>query len=391
MLTKQIFHQLLKRIRHGAITVTYSDGTTEKYGKGLPYNHITLKSPKPLRAMLRNMSIGFGESYMNGEIVVEGSLTGIVRLLGENTAIFSKLSLNNVTRFSAANSKRHQKKNIQHHYDLGNDFYRLWLDKSMTYTCAYYKNTKNSLETAQQQKITHVLHKLQLKKGQRLLDIGSGWGTLLITAAKDYGVQGYGVTLSEEQYVYAKKAAKLANVADFVTFELCNYQDLAKRNMAFDRIVSVGMLEAVGRKGLGAYFKVVEKMLVPGGLSVLHTITQEHEAKNDPWIDKYIFPGGYAPTYREIVKLFPKNNFRFIDYENLRMHYVLTLEEWLRRFEAHKAQVIDMYDERFYRMWELYLACSASTFRYWDLSLSQFVFTKGLRNDLPLTRAFLYE
>ncbi len=390
MVTKQIFHKILSNIEHGALQVTYWDGQTEIYGSGQPCNRITIKTPKALRAMLRNMSLGFGEAYMDGLIEIEGPLTGIVKLMAQNSHLFSKFGLTNVTQLAERNTRTKQASQIERHYDIGNDFYKLWLDKSMTYTCGYYHAKTDSLENAQTQKIDHVLQKLQLSKGHTLLDIGSGWGGLLIKAAKDYGAIGHGVTLSKEQYDFSVTAAQKAQVSDKVTFEYCNYQDLLKRDMRFDRIVSVGMFEAVGRNNLHTYYKVIKKLLVPGGVSVLHTITQEREIRVDPWIDKYIFPGGYAPSYREIIKDFPAYNFRLVDYENLRMHYVLTLREWLRRFETNKDAVIKMYDERFYRMWRLYLSNSISSFEYWDLSLSQIVFTKGLNNDLPLTRDFLY-
>lgn len=328
---------------------------------------------------------------MDGEVVIEGPLTGIIQLLGQNADILTKLSLNHVSWVNTSNAKHRQQNNISRHYDLGNDFYKLWLDPSMTYTCGYFKKPTDGIRTAQQQKLRYVLSKLQLQKGQRLLDIGSGWGGLLIAAAKTYGVEGYGVTLSKEQYNYAIAAAKTQGISHLVRFELCNYLDLLKRDsMGFDRVVSVGMFEAVGRRDLDKYFQVIDRHMKQGGLSLLHTITQERETKNDPWIDKYIFPGGYAPAYREILRLFPRHNFRFIDYENLRMHYVHTLSQWLRRYERHKVRIESMYDERFYRMWHLYLACSCASFEYWDLSLSQFVFTKGLVNDLPLTREYLY-
>lgn len=390
MLAKQILHQLLSHLKHGAVTITYWDGQTTTYGQGEPYNHITVKSPQVVWAMLKNMSIGFNEAYMDGQLEIDGPLTGIVRLLADNKHIFTKLGRNQITRRYERNTKRRQAKQIKQHYDVGNDFYKLWLDKSLTYTCAYFHTPTDSLETAQAQKIDHVLRKLQLEPGQRILDIGCGWGSLLLTAAQKYGVSGLGVTLSREQYEYATAAAKKAGLSQQVQFEHLNYQDLGQRNVRFDRVFSVGILEHVGRHNHHIYFATVEKLLKPGGLSVLHTITQERECKVDPWTDKYIFPGGYIPSYREIVRALPRYDFRLQDYENLRLHYVLTLKEWLRRYQAHKAKIISLYDKRFYRMYQLYLAHSAASFEYWDLGLSQFVFTKGLNNHLPLTRQHLY-
>jgi cyclopropane-fatty-acyl-phospholipid synthase len=390
MIEKRILHQILLQIKHGALKVTYWDGTTVTYGSGTEYNHLKVISPQAVRAILRSMSVGFGESYMNGLIDIEGPIENISKLTIENASAFSKLSLSRALARRNINVRDRQKSQIQHHYDLGNDFYKMWLDSSLTYSCAYFRTPKDSLELAQQQKVDHILRKLQLKKGMNLLDIGSGWGTLLIKAAKEYGITGLGITLSQQQFEHSNKAAKAAGVDDKVRFELINYQDLAERDILFDRIVSVGMFEHVGRKNQDEYFKAVAKMLKPGAISVLHSITNRVETTVDPWIDKYIFPGGYIPATRQVVKTLPDHGFDLIDYENLRIHYAMTLEEWLGRFEKHKKEVLKMYDDRFYRMWRLYLGSSASSFRYGDLNLSQFVFTKGLNNTLPLTREFLY-
>ncbi|HEU0266036.1 MAG TPA: cyclopropane-fatty-acyl-phospholipid synthase family protein, partial [Candidatus Saccharimonadaceae bacterium] len=229
------------------------------------------------------------------------------------------------------------------------------------------------------------------KEGMRLLDIGCGWGTLLITAARKYGVSGLGITLSENQQKYATEAAQRAGVADKVEFKLMNYQDLAEQHEMFDRIISVGMFEHVGKGNHETYFRAIDKMLRPKAISVLHCISHTHETPTDPWIDKYIFPGGYIPSVHGVVDHLPRHNLQLMDYENLRIHYAMTLDEWWVRFEKHKAEIIKMYDEKFYRMWRLYLASSSAAFRYGDLTLSQFVFTKGSNNDLPLTREFLYK
>lgn len=390
MVTKQVFDIALRQLKSGAIKVTYWDGTTVTYGPGKPYNHITVKTAAAGRAILKNMSLGFNEGYMDGTINVTGDLRNIVRLLAENRSVFIKLGAAQLLRPNSRNSRHRQAHQIQHHYDLGNDFYKLWLDRSMTYSCAYFHKPRDSLDTAQRQKVEYILRKLQLSPGQSLLDIGSGWGNLLITAAKQYGIQGLGITLSKEQLRHSQVAAKRAGVADKVRFELTNYQDLATSSQEFDRIVSVGMFEHVGKGNHKAYYKAVQQLLKPQGLSVLHTITQEREHKVDPWIDKYIFPGGYLPSVREIVRAMPRYDFKLMDYENLRMHYAMTLDHWLERFERNRKQVVAMYDERFYRMWRLYLSHCSSDFRYWNISLSQYVFTKGLNNDLPLTRKHLY-
>lgn len=391
MITKTLLDKVLSNIKSGGLLVEYWDGKSVKYGPAKPYLKLIIKRPKAVRAIVKNMTLGFGESYMRGDIDVEGPLDQIGRLVAENQSAFKKLAVNRVTKPRQANTKRSQARQVQHHYDLGNDFYKLWLDKSMTYSCAYFKKPSDSLEKAQEQKVGHILRKLQLSKGQKLLDIGCGWGQLIFAAAENYGVRGHGITLSKQQLSHCKAEAKRRKLGKLVKFELLNYQDLAMRKVSYDRIVSVGMFEHVGRNNHRSYYQAVKKMLIPGGISVLHTISNQVETTNDPWIDKYIFPGGYIPAIREVISALPEFDFHLTDYESLRLHYAMTLDEWLRRFEKSVKKVSSMYDERFVRMWRMYLSMSSSGFRYNDLDLSQIVFTKGLNNSLPLTREHLYK
>jgi cyclopropane-fatty-acyl-phospholipid synthase len=306
------------------------------------------------------------------------------------SAINKVLGIKSGYRFSR-NVKRNHASQITSHYDIGNDFYKLWLDDTMTYTCAYFKQATDSLEAAQRQKIDHVLGKLQLQQGHTFVDIGCGWGNLVVRAAKLYGAKGLGVTLSQEQYKFATALAKKEGVSQLATFKCMDYLDLMKVPQQYDRVISVGILEHVGRNNHRNYFDVVDHLLAPGGISVLHSITEQTEVDIPAWIDHYIFPGGYVPSIREIVQILPEYDFHLTDYESLRMHYAMTLDEWLRRFESQLAEVRKLgYDERFIRMWRMYLVGSASAFRYGTYDLSQLVFTKGLVNDLPLTRAKLY-
>lgn len=392
MLEKALFDRAMRLIRVGSVRVTYWTGETVRYGTGEEYVHLIIHKPKAIRAIGRNITLGFGEAYMNGDIDVEGDLAMIGRMATENKramGVLSRLRALN-TRKLQPNTKRHQAKQIQHHYDLGNEFYRLWLDETMTYSCAYFKSPTDSLELAQRQKLEHVLRKLQLAPGMHLLDIGSGWGELLITAVQQYGVIGHGITLSEEQFKRSLERARELGLEDKLTFELINYQDLAKQDLQYDRVVSVGMFEHVGRKNQEAYFRAVDKLLKPGGITVLHTISNQTDEPSDPWIDRYIFPGGHLPSVASIVEQYPRYDWQLLDYENLRLHYAMTLNIWRNRFENHKDEVIRMYDQKFYRMWRLYLAGSESGFRWGDLGLSQFVFSKGIDNDLPLTREHVY-
>lgn len=380
---------MLGQLKAGGLEVIYWDSTRQQYGPEKPYVTLEIKSPWVVLAMARNLTLGFGEAYMDGQIEVHGGLEQIQRLALANRNRFDFLGRFQIKDLKLNNSTS-QPKLVQHHYDLGNDFYRLWLDESMTYSCAYFKKPSDTLEQAQKQKIAYLLKKLNLKNGQTVLEIGCGWGHLLVTAAKQYGISGLGITLSRQQHAFATKLAKSEGVSDKVQFKLMNFADLPA-SMQYDRVISVGMFEHVGRENIPSYFEAVNRVLRPGGISVLHTISGQTEAGRDAWIDKYIFPGGYLPSVREVVNKLPDYNFRLTDYENLRPHYALTLKHWWERYEANKGKVIKMYDERFYRMWRMYLACSMASFQYGGIDLSQFVFTKGVADDQPLTRESWYK
>lgn len=388
---KSIFDHILRLIKHGALRVEYWDGDVRTYGKGEIYFTLGIHSRAALRALFKNLSLGFGEGYSKGLITVDGDLENVGRLASENAHAFKGFSALKRLHVNQRNTKKTQKRQIQHHYDIGNDFYKLWLDDSMLYSCAYFKRPNDALEQAQKQKIAHLLAKLQLSPDHKLLDIGCGWGTLLITAAKEYGASGLGITLSKEQLRHAQASAKKAGVDKLVRFELRNFQDLTQADGPFDRIISVGMFEHVGRSNYPLYYDKVRELLVDGGITVLHTITTDIERPSDAWIDKYIFPGGMLPSVREIVSKTTDYGFQLTDYENLRIHYAMTLEEWRRRYNLHATTIKKKYGEEFYRMWDLWLASSAAGFRYGDLTLSQYVFTKGNNNTLPLTRDFLYK
>jgi cyclopropane-fatty-acyl-phospholipid synthase len=397
MLSKRVFHKIFRSIRAGGATLTYPDDSTEVYGdpawsKKL---HIHFHTARALRAVVKNPSVGFGEKYASGEITFEkGGFDELVYTLDANKQHFATWFRNPIVYHlgEASANVGKQRKNISAHYDIGNDFYKLWLDETMTYSCAYFKKPADSLEQAQVQKVEHVLRKLNLKKGMSLLDIGSGWGTLLIAAAKKYGVSGLGITLSTEQLTHSTRAARKAKVDHLIKFELANYQDLPGRKLKFDRVVSVGMFEHVGKLGAAKYFEVVSDLLHDGGVSVLHTIsTRDFHGGGDAWIDKYIFPGGYIPAIREINNLLPKYNLTAVDYESLRLHYALTLDEWHRRYVSHETVIRKRYGDFFYLTWEMYLASCAANFRAGGIDLSQFILVKGVTSDLPLTRDYLYK
>jgi len=278
-------------------------------------------------------------------------------------------------------------KNISHHYDRGNDFYRLWLDESMTYSCAYFRSENDTLEQAQQQKYEHICRKLQLKKDDTLIDVGCGWGGMLIYAAKNYQVSGVGCTLSEPQVQFAKERIDQEGLQDRITVLKQDYREI---DGAFDKFVSIGMFEHVGKKFLPQFMEKTRSLLKKGGIGVLHYIGKEKPFAGDPWTMKYIFPGGYIPVLDETVRAMGKADFIPIDIENLRLHYARTLDEWSKRFETHIEKIRSRFDESFVRMWRMFLNGSSAGFRYGNSRLHQITFTNGLNNSLPITRENLY-
>ncbi len=261
----------------------------------------------------------------------------------------------------------------------------------MSYSCAYFTRPDDSLDQAQSNKIEYILRKLNLQKGERLLDIGSGWGELIIRAAKEYGVNALGITLSEEQYRKTKEIINEMGLNSKVDVRLMNYLDMEQGVYQFEKVVSVGMFEHVGKENLHKYMEIVNKLLVPEGISLLHTITcADEKSASNTWMKKYIFPGSYIPSLREIMWQLPEYDFHPMHIESLRMHYAKTLDIWYENFLSHIDEVREKFDERFIRMWSLYLQCCAASFRATDLDVFQILFTKGLNNSLPMTYDYLY-
>lgn len=392
-LQKQMLKILFGRIKHGGLKVKYWDGETANYGNAIPavtliFNHCPpslFSCDDPVRTL--------GEAYMDRLIDYEGRLEDILLLLEQNQDAFAKSSaVTNVLKAISSKIDMNQaKRNIQHHYDLGNDFFSLWLDKTMSYSCAYFKHPDDSLYQAQLQKVDYILKKLNLKPGERLLDIGSGWGGLITKAAENYGVHAMGITLSEEQYKATKQRIADLGLKDKVNVELMNYLELEESRHQFDKIVSVGMFEHVGKENIPRYFSKVHRLLKPGGLSLLHTITDTFETKlENTWIKAYIFPGGYVPSLREVVWQLPEYDFHLLHLESLRMHYAMTLDYWFQNFVDNIEAVRQKFDDRFIRMWELYLKGCAAAFRATGLDIHQLLFSKGLNNALPLTYEGVY-
>lgn len=355
-------------------------------GEGEPEFTVVFNKSIPLTSLMTSTSLALGEAYMDGTLEIEGDLYyALDHFLGQMGKFSTDKSALKKLIFSST-AKKHQKKEVQSHYDIGNDFYKLWLDETMSYSCGYFLHEDDTLYQAQVNKVDYILKKLRLEKGMSLLDIGCGWGFLLIEAAKKYGVHGTGITLSEEQYKEFQRRIKEEHLEDLLTVELMDYRDLPKYGQAFDRVVSVGMVEHVGRDNYQLFMDCVNQALKPQGVFLLHFISALKENPGDVWIKKYIFPGGVVPSLREMLYCAAEDGFHTMDVENLRLHYNRTLLYWRKNYEAQLDKVRTMFDERFVRMWDLYLSACAATFHNGIIDLHQILFTKGINNDLPLVR-----
>ena len=386
----KLMEKFLKRFEGTSFDVKFETGEEIHIGQLPAKFKVIIHEPVAYRKLLKSTSLALGEAYMDGDLEIEGdlveALNELFKFQGQFSTDYSALKKLLHTSTSAKN----QKKEVCSHYNLGNDFYKLWLDKSMSYSCAYFKKETDTLEEAQYNKVHHILKKLNLRKGMSLLDIGCGWGYLLIEAAKTYGVKGLGITLSEEQYKGFKERIQKEGLEDYLQVELMDYRELRASGLKFDRVVSVGMLEHVGRENYDLFFKSVDAVLKPGGVFLLHYISGYGEYPGDPWIKKYIFPGGVIPSLREIIHLSADYKYYVQDVESLRRHYVKTLLCWHERFEANLPEVRKFFDERFIRMWEMYLCSCAASFNNGVIDLHQILFTKGVNNEMPMTRDYLY-
>lgn len=391
MLGDKVFYKtLFKNLFSETFELQLWDGSSEIYGDGIPKFKIIFNEPIPKSDIINDPSIAFGEGYMTKKFDIHGNIEEVVEALYDNKESF----LGSTSKFShlikvVKNNLKNSKENIEFHYDIGNNFYKLWLDDTMTYSCGYFKSKEDSLTEAQKNKVNHILKKLNLQDGETLLDIGCGWGELIITAAKMYKVKATGITLSTQQFEKVKERIESEGLNDLVDVKLIDYREL--KDIKFDKIVSVGMLEHVGKEHLCEYFSAVNKLLNKEGLSLLHCITNTSDDGVNSWINKYIFPGGYVPSIQELISNMSDLDFNIIDVENLRLHYAKTLECWYDNFQQALPEIEKNKDETFIRMWELYLNSCAASFKSGNINLHQFLFSKGVNNNLPWTREYMYK
>lgn len=395
-LWESFLHKKLSRLlKIGALEVTYADGTSSRYGDA---------AAKPVRARLRNSNwtrrlvldpeLVLGEAYMEGGLEIEGNdIYALLDLIWINILSKNKPSSSIHTlvrraarRIAQFNPARRAQKNAAHHYNVGNDLYRLFLDEDLQYSCAYFAEPGYTLEQAQAAKKRLIAKKLAIEPNQSVLDIGCGWGGLGIYLAETTGARVDGVTLAKEQLSLARMRASARELSKPVNFRLQDYRALNER---YDRIVSVGMFEHVGVPHYQEYFDQIARLMNEDGVALIHTIGRTSEpGVTNPWIAKYIFPGGYIPALSEILPAIERAGLVLTDVEVLRLHYAETLKEWRRRFLANTQRIAQKYDDRFIRMWDFYLAVSELSFRYGEHVVFQIQLAKQ-QDAVPLTRSYL--
>jgi cyclopropane-fatty-acyl-phospholipid synthase len=387
---------LRKVIREGNLTVRLPGGQALQLGDGSgPPVAVAITSAKWLARIAADPSMGVGEAYMDGGLVLEqGDIAEFVDLIGRNAKHRplkpppGPIARWWLDRRLQANARQAARRNVAHHYDLSVDLYRRFLDPDLQYSCAYFPHPGAGLAEAQGAKKRHLAAKLLLNPGQRVLDIGCGWGGLALSLAQAASVQVHGVTLSTEQLALANARAEAAGLAGRAKFTLTDYRDVAG---PFDRIVSVGMFEHVGRPNYQAYFDRVAKLLSDDGVAVIHSIGRaDGPAFTQGWIAKYVFPGGYIPALSEVLPCVERAGLIVTDIEILRLHYAETLAAWRERFAANRAEIAALYDERFCRMWEFYLCISEVAFRYRGHFVFQLQLAKKI-DAVPLTRDYIAE
>lgn len=353
-----------------------------------PVGQIVIRTPNALRRLIWNPDLAFGECFTRGELIVLGDLIAVLTELNRGLSRVSETRRASASKFfMGSHSLTKSLMNVSHHYDLGNEFYKLWLDEQLVYTCAYYDHIEATLTEAQVAKLDYVCRKLRLQPGERVVEAGCGWGALALHMARNYDVSVEAYNLSHEQILYARELTEAQGLGGRIQFIEDDYRHMTGR---FDAFVSIGMLEHAGPENYVALGKLMSRVLTPSGRGLIHSIGRNAYLPLDQWTEKYIFPGAHPPSLREMMDLFETSGFSVLDVENLRLHYARTCKDWLSRFDQMANQVEQMFDAQFVRMWRLYLAAASAAFETGDLQLFQVVFARANNNTLPWTRADWY-
>jgi cyclopropane-fatty-acyl-phospholipid synthase len=383
---------IMKQVGNPRISIRLWNGDEFWVTEERPVACMEIRQRRAVFELLRAPSVGFGECYSKGLIEVHGDFLAFVN---EITAALTRKrerhyygpKIQSMLWAMRANTLARSRHNVQHHYDLGNQFYKLWLDERMVYTCAYYDAPAASLAEAQVAKLEHVCRKLNLRPGQKVIEAGCGWGALALHMAEHHDVNVIAYNNSREQVAYAREQAAAMGLDNRVMFIQDDYRSIDERCDAF---VSVGMLEHVGLANFSALGAIIKRCLKPEGFGLVHSICRSHPERADPWIVKHIFPGGHIPSLGEMMAVFEPHQFSILDIENLRLHYARTCAAWLQNFEAVADTVEEMYSEEFVRMWRLYLAGSSAGFQSGTLQLHQVLFAPHANNRVPWTREYQY-
>ena len=390
---KWLLERILKATGQAPIRLAFQDGQCVAPPGVPPIATVLIRDLRTLLGMIADPEVGFGEGYAHGRIQVQGDL---VRLLEE---VYQSRSANRTagswySRLASkcmelwqSNTPHGSRHNIHRHYDLGNDFYKLWLDPELVYTCAYFPTRAATLEEAQSAKMEHICRKLRLQPGETVADAGCGWGALALYMARNYDVSVKAFNISHQQILFARERARAEGLSDRVEFIEDDYRNISGK---FDAFVSVGMLEHLGKSHYRDLGNTIHRSVGDQGRGLLHFIGRDHPDTFSRWMRKRIFPGAYIPTLGEAMEVFEPWSFSILDAENLRLHYAKTLEHWLDRFEKSSRQVLDMYDERFLGAWRLYLAGSQAAFLSGTLQLFQVVFAGSRCRPVYWTRSQLY-
>jgi cyclopropane-fatty-acyl-phospholipid synthase len=390
----RLLRRLLSTLGDAPVRMTLWNGETVSTGGADCVAGIRFASRAALLKVFINPDLQLGEAYVDGSVEIEGDLVKLIETVYLSRRKARMPWFGGRSRFarwlnrSPRNTKSGSRRNIHHHYDIGNDFYRLWLDREMVYTCAYFPDPAMTLEDAQVAKMDHVCRKLRLKPEETVVEAGCGWGSLALHMATRHGVRVKAFNLSREQIAHARDRAQALGVGDRVEFIEDDYRNIRGQ---YDVFVSIGMLEHVGRDHHRELGGVIDHCLGRDGRGLLHSIGQIPGLSLNPWIVKRIFPGAYPPTLSEMAAILEPRQLAVLDVENLRLHYALTLEHWLRRFEDARERVRDMFDEQFVRTWRLYLSGSLASFNTGELHLFQVLFARDRSNQIPWTRAYLYD